>query len=276
MRKMPIMLSIIACSWSFAWSQNLMVTPRRVVFEERIRSAEVTLINRSTENTTYRISFTEKRMTPEGSLEPVDKDQAWWSANKMIRFAPRQVVLQPGESQQIRLLLRKPADLKSGEYRSHLVFRALPDPSAGLDAESLSSNNREIGIKLTPVYGISIPIIVRQGDLKADVSITRAAYIPPAKHQPAAISLNFKRLGEASVYGDIQATYHPEGPGKPLIVAKAHGMAIYPDVDQRSLNLDLLTPEGMPMENGRLIVSYKTPSPHPQILATSQILLPSE
>ena len=110
-------------------SGDLLVAPTRVVFEARRRSAEVTLVNIGTDTATYRISFVHQRMKPDGSLEAVDTPGPGEAfADDLVRFSPRQVTLEPRVAQTVRMQLRIPAGLTAGEYRSHLLFRAIPPP----------------------------------------------------------------------------------------------------------------------------------------------------
>ena len=67
------------------------------------------------------------------------------------------MTLGPNESQVIKIQLNKTNDLATGEYRSHLYFRAVPaEMPLG---ESKPAKDSSISIKLIPVFGISIPVI---------------------------------------------------------------------------------------------------------------------
>ena len=55
--------------------------------------------------------------------EPTPPDKA---AEDMIVYAPRRVTLAPHEPQSIRIAARPPQGLADGEYRVHLLFRAIP------------------------------------------------------------------------------------------------------------------------------------------------------
>ena len=46
-------------------------------------------------------------------------------ADGMLSWSPRQITLQPGTAQVVRLMVRKPEGLAEGEYRSHLDFMDL-------------------------------------------------------------------------------------------------------------------------------------------------------
>lgn len=156
---------------------ELLVSPTRLIFEKHTRTASVSIVNAGNETKTYRIQFVERRMTPEGGFEEVKQAKPGEQfSSKMIRFSPRQVVLQPGQAQAIRLMLRKPAKLADGEYRSHLLFRAIP--KANTSSLAKLSDSKSISIKLTPIIGISIPVIVRHGQVSAAIQVENCVITP--------------------------------------------------------------------------------------------------
>ena len=68
-----------------------------------------------------------RRMTEDGGLadvaEPTARDKI---AEDMIVYAPRRVTLAPHQPQSIRIAARAPQGLPDGEYRVHMLFRAIP------------------------------------------------------------------------------------------------------------------------------------------------------
>ena len=114
-----VVLAVLAPAASLA-AADVTVSPTRIIFEGNTRKAQVSLINNSATPKTYRISWSCKRLTESGQYEEVEQARPGERySDKMIRFSPRQIVLPPGKPQAVRLLLRKPADLAVGEYRSY-------------------------------------------------------------------------------------------------------------------------------------------------------------
>ena len=237
---------------------QLMVAPTRIIFEARDRTAKVNLVNNGTETATYRLEFTRKRMTKDGNFVDVDKPlPGELFCDEMIRFSPRQVTLPPGQSQTIRLILRKPANLAAGEYRSHLLFKAIPKTeSSSIEALDQKKANK-LTIELTPVVGISIPVIVRHGDTSATVSIDNIV-LGKAKNNQPAIRFALKREGNQSVYGDLSVTYiKPDG--TKLTLSKANGISVYSPNAERVVALQLYIPKGVKLAGGQLLIEYKRP-----------------
>jgi P pilus assembly chaperone PapD len=105
---------------------DLLVAPTRIVLDGR-KGAEVVLNNIGEEPAVYRVSVEFRRMDEDGGLtdvsQPTADDQ---KAADMIIYAPRRVTLAPHQPQAIRIAARTPQGLPDGEYRVHLLFRAIP------------------------------------------------------------------------------------------------------------------------------------------------------
>jgi len=269
-----LILLFVTIGESFAASQ-LMVIPKRIVFSKNMRSAQVTIINSGNEAGTFRISLNNKRMSPEGRLEDVKSagnDDMF--ADKIIRFSPRQVVLEPGQSQVVRLGLRKPSGLKDGEYRSHMLFRAIP-LDAGKSVESSLKPSSELTISLTAIVGISIPVIIRHGKTDAEVSLVSAKFVPrQANEDTPHLLIEFKRTGNRSVYGDILAEFiTKEGDRK--VVAQVGGVAVYTPGTNRRLKLPIVSSPGLEIRNGSIQVFYRSPANQGgKVMAQTQIKIP--
>ena len=83
---------------------GLLVAPTRLVFEGRVRNAELSLVNTGSDITTYRIEFVRLRMREDGSFENVDAaGPGERFSDELVRYSPRQVTLEPGVPQAIRL-----------------------------------------------------------------------------------------------------------------------------------------------------------------------------
>ena len=105
-----ILLSIIMLIFSTGLiaQGNLMVFPKRVVFEGLKRSQELNLANTGTDTARYVISFVNYRMKGNGEFEEITQpDSGQNFADKYIRFFPRSVVLPPNEAQIVRYKLLK-------------------------------------------------------------------------------------------------------------------------------------------------------------------------
>ena len=255
---------------------QVMVTPTRVVFDKNTRSAKVTVINAGDQKGTYRIKIINKRMTVDGQFEDIKSPQEGeLFADKMIRFSPRQVELKPGQSQVVRLSLRKPSGLEAGEYRSHILFQAIPEKAESGNKLDNLSNKKTISIQLTAIISISIPVIVRHGDTSATVAFSSIKYNPAIeKDKLPILRLELERKGNRSVYGDLLAEFVDTN-GNSNVVSQAKGVAVYSPNKIRTFTMNLKPPIGTELKNGMLIVYYRSPVQQGnKVLAKTQIKIP--
>lgn len=254
---------------------NLLVTPTRIVFENRDRTAQVTVVNTGDETGTYRIELTNKRMTDSGTFENVDKSgPGELFADKMLRYSPRQVILEPGKSQIVRFSLRKPKGLENGEYRSHILFKAIPK-DAGSNISSLEKSDK-LSIRLTPIISISIPAIVRHGETRASVKFSSIEYMPPDKSMKhPSLFIRLDREGNQSVYGDLLAEF-VQHDGSSSVLAQANGIAVYVPNHSRTFRLALTNvPANLDLKSGVVKVFYRDkPDKGGKVLAQTQLKVP--
>ncbi len=174
---------------------DLLVAPTRLILNGG-RGTEIILKNVGDGTATYRVSAELRRMGPDGKLvEVTDPNAREKAAQEMVIFAPRKVTLPPNQPQAIRISARAPAGLADGEYRVHLLFRAIPDPKP-VTAPAASTG---LAFQLIPIYGVTIPVIVRLGNLsaKAGIADVRVA-------GKDSVSLQLSRGGDRSIYGEIR------------------------------------------------------------------------
>ena len=253
---------------------DLLVVPTRIVFEGSKRTAEVTLLNIGAKPATYRISFIHQKMTEEGKLEeilkPDDKPQY---VDDLVRFTPRQVLLEPNVSQVIRLQLRLPEELKTGEYRSHLLLRAVPVADSPPVAVAPGAPEQGLSIKITPIYGVSIPVIVRHGKTSATASLSNLKLETDDKGV-VMVKGRMNREGNRSLYGDMQFWFAPNG-GASKQIGLAGGVAIYTSNTIRSFAFRVTPPAGGELRKGTLRVFYRQQADEGgALIAESTLTLP--
>jgi len=252
---------------------NLTVTPTRVVFEGRTRSAVIALVNNGLEAASYRISVINMRMTENGGFEQLEDSTPALAeehfATELFRYAPRQIELAPGESQSIRLQLRKPANLVDGEYRSHLLIQSIPKEGAGRSVEAPTSQ-QGVSVNLVVVPGVSLPVIIRQGNLSANVSLADMHVIAPSSSgMPAQIGFRIVRTGTRSVFGDLTALYYEPGSRNGLVVSQVNQLSVYTPNPSRSVAMPITLPEGVKLATGgRFEVTYATPEKEGGVVMT--------
>lgn len=235
---------------------DLLITPRRIVFEGNNQRQEITLANTGQDTATYAISFVQYHMTDDGSFEVIAEPRpGQMFADQYLRFFPRSVTLPPNESQVIRMQLRRMPGMEEGEYRSHIYFRSVPRESP-LGGEVSSPDTASIGIRLTPVFGITIPVIIRVGNVSAKVMLSEVQLQKFPDNSPL-LQLSFLRSGNQSVYGDLTIDYELSG-GERINVGSVRGIAVYTPNTLRRFSMRLSAPEGVDYNQGKLRVRFSS------------------
>lgn len=255
-QRLTLSVLLILLPASQAWAE-LMLYPTRIVFAGNQRAAQLELINNGSERATYRISLVNRRMSETGAFTEIETPLPGEQfADELLRYSPRQVTLEPGAGQAVRIMVRKPANLPTGEYRSHLLFAQQPEVRDGTSIESRgSAADTEIAIKLTTLVGASIPVIVRHGNTDASVSLTHLELQQPSEGA-SILALQMERSGSQSVYGDLTVSLIPAR-GAEQVIARANGVAVYTPNLVRRASIALQWPNGQRLADGTLRVSYR-------------------
>lgn len=229
---------------------DLLVAPTRVVMNGG-GSAEVVLSNIGSAPATYRITVELRRMDAEGDFSDVAEESAnavERAALDMIRYAPRRITLLPGQPQAVRISARPAPDLPDGEYRVHMGFRAIPAAMTPEEAAKEAAAGG-LSIRLTPVYGITIPVFVRKGRLEASAALANPRFVKDGEQ--TFVELDMSRTGQRSVFGMVEGkTARGEA------VFQQRGIAIYPEVTQRKLRVPV-TPEQQAKLTGPIRIEYR-------------------
>lgn len=258
LRQIARAIAMLAAFASFSFAVplqaqgDLLVAPTRVILDGR-RGTEVILSNIGSEEATYRIGLELRRMLPSGQLADValtDANQEEKAALDMIRYAPRRITLPPGQPQAVRISARPGADLPDGEYRVHMAFRAIPKPRPVVSNPAETSEVKGVSIKLIPIYGVTIPIIVRHGRVEAQVALSN----PRIEHDDKGpqLVIDMARHGDSSTYGELRVTR--PGLKDPLVLVR--GVAIYPEIDKRVLRL-MVNDQQAAMLKGPVRIEYR-------------------
>ena len=251
---------------------DLLITPKRLVFEGAVRSVDLNLANAGTDTATYAISIIQIRMTEEGGFETItEPDPGQLFADSYLRFFPRSVTLGPNEAQVVKVQLTRAGELSPGEYRSHFYFRAVPKAKPLGDVTQVRDTNI-ITVQLTPVYGITIPAIIRVGQLNSKVTLSDLAFTTDSDGN-SLVKMSFNRTGNMSIYGDIVID-HISSQGTITRVGIANGVAVYTPNTVRRFQVNLLRTEGLDFTTGRLRVTYSASSDvKPAKLAEAELVL---
>lgn len=234
---------------------NLNITPKRLTFNRGERSHTVYIYNQGTTPAVFDISMVDRIMLPSGEIEPLSQAEKQpdlaplishlASAKDMLIATPRRATLAPGKGQTIRILVTAPAGAGVPEYRSHLTVTTVPPRDVGVTAEEAADAERSnrLSFNVTPVFGISIPVIVRSGtpDIRGAIANVHLSYadvspdgVAPARRTPV-LSFAVERTGANSLFGNVEVRAKN---GKDLL-GLARGVGVYTEIDQRIIQIPL-------------------------------------
>ncbi|MFC1659574.1 hypothetical protein ACFL0U_03345 [Pseudomonadota bacterium] len=240
-----ILLSFVICFLSLNDSYaNLLFSKTYIILDRSNRSEIFQITNLSGKKMRYKAKLLHYKQVENGQYEnienPVEEDMI---ADKLVYVSPRSFILEPKETQTIRVMRKNynSGKLKStpnGEYRSHLLVIEDSEIKDTYDLETVLEDSKyklkknEFRIHIHGLMGTSIPLIVRKGELNSSAKITSVQPLVDSKGKPA-MRVEIKRSGNKSVRGDIIIKVD----GKQ--VGKTNNFAIYTSTDKRYMNIPL-------------------------------------
>lgn len=238
-----------------AVSVNLNITPKRLVLDRGNRAGTAYIFNQGNVPATFDIALVERVMLPNGEIKAVSelRDQPQFqplvdrlsSAQPMLVATPRRITLAPGKGQTIRVRAMQPANGPQ-EYRTHLTVTTVPPRESGITADQAQTQSSgQLSFRITSVFGLSIPVIVRPGpaDVRGAVENARIAFaelspdgVAPPVRTPV-LRLDLRRLGASSLFGNVEVRSMRGGEREAIGLAR--GVGVYPEIDVRTLQIPL-------------------------------------
>jgi fimbrial chaperone protein len=229
---------------------NLLVTPTRVELDnQKERSAVFSLVNKGTTTSRYDVYFEEKRMTATGEFITLGKDEfknlskdspnailltdmQSKSIAKYVRYSPRRLSLEPEQGGRVRLALRAPKNLPEGEYRSYIVFHQIPLAPTS-NATQHTAQGQSLSLTISAFMKIAIPVILRVGDLSAQVDMKTlgTGWVDGLQ----SVQVTITRQGERSSYGDLEVYHGQTG----QLLGSLKNAAVYSELESKVFSVPL-------------------------------------
>ncbi len=245
---------ILLPSFSQAVVSRLLVSPKRVLFVDRYRSTQIQVGNITDFSMAYEVSIVTMRRGPDGRLyEPELESEEEQSVRKMIRFSPRRAVIQPKTRQIVKLMLRKPQDLPTGEYQTRLKISPLKGKSA-VPASTAKPGKTKFNMDI--FVSVTFPIIIQHGDLHAQVT-PQWLSLHSAQEVPSGLKAEVKldRTGDCSAFGNVVLYHAPLGEkGKGKEIGRAQEIAVYLQEDSKEITIPLKNTNQKELASGTIRV----------------------
>jgi hypothetical protein len=114
-----------------------------------------------------------------------------------------------------------------------------------------------LSVSVVAIYGITIPVIIRTGEVNVQVTLTNLKLDIPQDSIPY-LNLTINRTGNISIIGKLTVEYVP-AKGKPYEIGFAKGVGVYTNLNHRTLSIKLNKTPGMAFKTGKLKVHYTSP-----------------
>lgn len=259
-----VVVALITVSYTSQTYADLLISPLRVVLDERSRSGNVTLINSGNETRSYRVSWVQQIALPQGGYRNLTEEEQrnYAGLERMVRISPKQVTLAPKQRQTVKLLLRNPGNLPVGEYRSHLKFTALPTQ------DNTADSNNQTKLKLNLLMSYTMPVMYRKGTVRVAPNIDNLSLVTVQETGKTFIKVQLSHDDLYSTSGRLVAYWTAPGQARKQ-VGLINGYNFYPEL--RTAEVKVPWPS-FKLEPGVLEVRYEGQQEFSNLLLAEQRL----
>lgn len=163
-------------------------------------------MNETSDVVTYRLGFRYQSMDATGTLQAItpEEEKLMKPIEQMVMFSPKQVTLQPKQTQTVKFTFRNVATATLDEYNAYVVFQEV-DNSPKIPQLSEQPADGGIAIKVKPLFKISIPIFVSN----ANNSTQNTAAIANLKidKELNVVMFDINNTGKYSLVGRVVAKF---------------------------------------------------------------------
>jgi len=230
------LLLIILSSQNTAYAAaDIHFSKYRFVFDDNHRKDSLQLTNTGLDPARCKMSTINFIMNENGPYKlAVKLDKIQNSAIKILRYSPRQVTINAGNNQTVKIASRRKPNIKDNEYLSYLK----------IDCEELPNPNvkEEEKINIKPKFVYYVPLHVRVGKLTSSTSFENVTL----KENNGLYTASFTqiRTGNRSIIGDVKIKEIKSG----NILGVSNNTAIYVPFNKKEYSINLKRKPNGPVE----------------------------
>jgi len=238
--------NLTLCAWLLAqgllplsaWAAKpvLLLHPTIVMLEGRTRAATINVVNRGDARGTFVVSWVDFAMTPEGGLRKLEQPPSW-TLQPHVRYSPRRMTLDPGETQLVKIALRRSLDVSEGEYYSHFKVLTLSSEAVD-DPVAMDNTGPARSVNIVARSAMAIPVIWRNTSAEPRAAIESVVFDPEDNLEVKELLVGVRRFGDASVRGFLHVIRYGQGDIE-IPVADPVPVVIYPSLDVRTVPVRL-------------------------------------
>ncbi len=216
-----------------AQAENLLgIAPLRIFLSDTKTSEVLTLTNRSQKELTYKVVMEDHVMDEHGNI--IKREDFPYSAKRMLRFMPRQITLQPGQRQTVRVMVTPPEGLAEGEYHTHLLFDEVVKPTAAEQAE-IDAGKSGFKMKLQAAYSVGLPLIYQRGKVESDLQLKGGKLVVQKNGRPA-VQVTLARSGNGEASGLVRVV---EAGNDSVNLVPQRNMHVYREADMVTITMPI-------------------------------------
>ncbi len=204
MKKWSLVPALIIFIFTGILNAQVVVNPVAIFFDPLTKTAEAEIKNISTKPLQVELGFEymyENWIDSLGKVTVIKKDSIGYekyALDKYIKVFPRKMLIPPGKSQTVRLLLMNVGNLEDGTYWTRLVTKT-EEQDKLFDT---TGKNADIGSKFKIHTGVSQPVIYQKGKVFTGVDITRFERVADIGNM-VVFKIELERTGNSPFWGSI-------------------------------------------------------------------------
>lgn len=171
---------------------NITFDQYRFVLNNNVKSSTMTLRNAGNKESECNLNLVNYKFSESNQLSAVkNASDTFLPANKIIRYSPRTVKIQPGQNQKVKISYRRRANINEGEYISFF------NVSCSEELEPGSSSAPTLGARIN----YHLPVHIRVGKLNATPKFEIQSM--DADGDSYKITVRQYRVGNRSLIGNL-------------------------------------------------------------------------
>jgi P pilus assembly chaperone PapD len=222
---LPTLTTVAALTASsFAIAQpEIHFTEYRIFLNEKNSKADYEIFNQGQSDADCTASFADYNVAKDGTLSLVKENETKpeFSAEEILKVSPRKVRINSMSSQKLKIFAKR---LRSQPEQEWVSYLELVCKTADIKLKA--------GININPNFRYHIPVVVRHGNLDAEVKIENASITQEGNNSFA--NLTLAKTGSRSLYGSVIAV---DADGTEL--GKRTGISHYLQTEQLDLKIPL-------------------------------------
>jgi hypothetical protein len=200
------------------------VSPTKIFIDSGRNAASVSIANIENEPMVYTFEWERRARTPDGKsthlLQDGESYGKYRPADPYLIYSPRRVVIEPGETQRVRIFARRPKGMPDGEYRSHLKISS----ESVKPAEKTKAGLGGIGGVMSIHPAMSIPVMLRTGKTEIDIEVVKSQIVKEGAVD--VLHLDIVNKSTRSIYGRSRFECSVPGASEPVSV-QSNGFKLY-------------------------------------------------